>query len=231
MKIQHTIKRRLPTVLASILLWGSLTTTAFAALLIDTGPGPAAPNSWWSLQSDVTGGSPGSGQWLAASFDLNNDYFITDIAGWMITDGQTGNTFTISVYADGGGVPDPTNLLYSNQATVTGTGQTNWEGYHIGFGNGLPLFAGTYWLGFEVRPGNTYAGGMPSPSVSPLLNEAFNPSGTWLDFDGLDIGVRISGDLLTQVPLPAAAPLFASVIGLMGLAARKRKRQALALTA
>jgi hypothetical protein len=212
------MKKYLVLGMVAILLPPIFTSAANAALIIDTGPGVEMGNNW-TLSSDLTSGN---GQWLAAEFELNSTYYITDIAGWVDSTGNTGKTFTITVYGDGGEIPDTNNLLYSNQATVTGIGGGSWEGYSISWGSGLELTAGTYWLGFEVRPNDTYSGSMPSGQTSPLLNEAFNPSGSWLEYDDLDIGVRISGNP-APVPLPPALWLFGSAIAGLGLFRRSER--------
>lgn len=180
--------------------------------IIDTQP--TVSSGGWTLSSD---------QWLAAEFNLDADYNITDLAGWVRSDGRTGQHFTITVYGDGGNVPDTNDLLYSNQVTVTGNESSSWEGYHIGFGQGLPLTAGTYWLGFEVRPSNyldPYSGLMPGTATDPLQNYAANFTGSWGATVPLALGIRISGNL-SAVPLPGAVWLFGSALAGLGLIRRK----------
>ncbi|MGB5519533.1 MAG: hypothetical protein WBO73_13890, partial [Gammaproteobacteria bacterium] len=80
--------------------------------------------------------------------------------------------------------------------------------------------AGTYWVSFEARLGQTLAVAMPGPSPNPLLNEAFTSTdtGDWIGNDGYDLGVRISA-----VPIPAAVWLFSfGLIGLIGYASHKK---------
>ncbi len=209
------MKKKILLGIAAVLVTLIFNPVANAALIIDTGPG--AETGGAALSSSVTGGL---NQWLAAKFELNSAQYITDIAAWVDSTGQTGNTFTISVYGDSGETPDITNLLYSNQASVTGFGGGSWEGYHINWGNGLELAAGSYWLGFEVRPGDTYAGSMPGASPFPLLDEAFNNSGYWIENDSLNLGVRISGNP-APVPLPPALWLFGTAISMLGIFRRR----------
>lgn len=214
------MKKKIFLWIAAILVAPIFYPVANAALIIDTGPGAATGGA--ALVSSATGGL---NQWLAAKFELNSAQYITDIAGWVDSTGQTGKLFTISVYGGGGEIPDPSNLLYINQATVTGSGGGGWEGYHINWGNGLELAAGSYWLGFEVRSGDTYAGSMPGGSSFPLLDEAYNNYGYWVGSDNLDLGIRISGN---QVPVPLPPALWLLGSGLLGLIGMSRHKKAMA---
>jgi len=203
----------------------TLSVAVNAATIVDTGP-MGTSSRYWTLASDATAVPPSTGQWLATQFILNANYFITDIAGYVRSVDQVGQTFTISVYASGGGLPAPNNLLYSNGVTVAGDSSADysWEGYHIGFGNGLALDAGSYWLSFEVRDpnGGTYAGGMPDSATNPLQVYAANPDGNWYNSANLGLGVRISGDL-APVPLPPALWLFASALAGFGIIGGKKR--------
>jgi hypothetical protein len=66
---------------------------------------------------------------------------------------------------------------------------------------------------------------MPNPSSSYLANEAYTNSGSWYQYDGLNIGVRIyanEGGQRSVVPEPASMILMG--IGLAGLL-KKRGRK------
>lgn len=83
---------------AGLFLFGAVCQSQ-ADTLIDTGPGP----------DNAFGYTLSTNQWLAAEFDLDQDYYITGLYGWMWNSGNTGQNFTISIYGDGGNVPDAAN--------------------------------------------------------------------------------------------------------------------------
>jgi hypothetical protein len=181
-----------------------ISTSLNAATIVDTGPGP-----------NVEGGLGLSvNQWLAAEFTTTDDYTITDVEGWIspFFDGGDG---TVAIYTDGGDVPG--TELFAAPFLGFGPDTPSWTGAS---GLSWVLSAGTYWVAFEVRPGQVLEGVMPDPSPNPLLNEAISlDSGiSWFGDDGLNIGVRIQA-----VPVPAAVWLFGSgLVGLIGIARRKK---------
>ena len=163
---------------------------ANAATIVDTGPG-ADSNYWVLAGASVL--AP-FGQFLAAEFSIGSRTTVTDIEGWMSFN-PSGADGTIAIYSDGGDVPGAE--LYATTFFGTGSLDSSWVGAS---GLSWDLVAGTYWVAFEVRDGQTLETSMPSPSSSPLLNEAVTSrdTGNWSGFDGLDLGVRISA-----VPIPA----------------------------
>jgi hypothetical protein len=121
----------------------------------------------------------------------------------------------VGLYSDGGEIPGAE--LFSEGASATGG--NDWYGPS---GLSFVLTPGTYWVTFEVRPGDTFRGGMPNGAPFPLGNEAFTNGGMWFEFDTLDIGVRIRGDL-TAVPEPSAVGLM--LLGLVGIGRMGRQKQ------
>jgi hypothetical protein len=185
-----------------------ISTSLNAATIVDTGPGP-------NVAAGSALGADPAAQWLAAEFTTTDDYTITDVEGWIAPffDGGDG---TVAIYTDGGDVPG--TELFAAPFLGFGPDVPSWTGAS-GLSWALP--AGTYWVSFEVRPGQVLEGVMPDPSPNPLLNEAFsNDFGvSWFGQDDIDIGVRIQA-----VPLPPALYLFGT--GLLGLIGISRKKKA-----
>lgn len=200
----------------------SFTPAAHAGLIVDTGEG-SPTGTLWTLGSGDTVLFP---QWLAAEFTLDTSHYITGIEGWLISEDNLGNTFTITVYGDAGETPDTGNLIYSKEATISNTTGANWEGYTIDWGNGLELLAGSYWVSFEVRShhNQTYGGSMPGGAQNPLSNYAFS-DGNWHAYDDLGIGVRITGNVIS-VPIPAPFTLLG--IGLFAIGFARNRQQSAA---
>jgi hypothetical protein len=160
---------------------------AYAAELVDTGPGTEEPDGW-NLDPS---------QSLAAEFVLGQDSTITSVEGW-IASLRDGNLFTASIFSDGGDVPGAALFSSSFAGAAPGTGQ--WQG---AYGLSWNLAAGTYWVGFSGQSG---LGSMPFPSENPLENEAFKLEGNWVGSDDLSIGARIRGNQGFNNPNPGAVP-------------------------
>ncbi len=185
---------------------------AQAAIVVDTGAGTGIGNDWALYHS----------QWLAAEFGLGQVTTITDVYGWISN--YMSGTATLAIYDDGGDIPVLAPPLFSTNFNVVASelaGEADWHGAS---GLNWSLDAGTYWVSFESRPNDTYNGGMPSPSVNPLVNEAYWYSSNWYAYDDLNFGVKILGNAGSGPVVPEPASMILMGMGLVGAAMRRRKK-------
>lgn len=185
---------------------------ANAAIIVDTGQ-PLVGDYIWNLNAT---------QSLAARFTVTTATRLTDLTGYMFAYSTPG-TFTVAVRADG---ENPGAELFSGTATAN----LSFAFYGV-HGASWLVGPGSYWLAFEVRPGDTMDGYMPEKQTSPIGPEAYFGSGSWDRYDDLDIGVRISGDAVAAVPEPATWALMLTGFLGAGAALRAARRRQAALAA
>ena len=192
-------------VLASMAVGLSLATSAAAStVIVDTGK----PLHGVNYVLNAT-------QSLAVEFNVTTAMTLTDLAGWMYGVNAPG-TFTVELRAGGN---RPGAILFSDTATAN----LPFALYGV-HGESWLIGPGSYWLAFEVRPGQTLDGYMPTNPPSPLGPEAYSTFGTYVRLDSLNVGVRISGDLVTG--LPEAQTWALMIVGFGGLGAMLRRRKA-----
>lgn len=211
------------TVVVLGLLMGPV--AANADIVIDTGPG----------NSNGGGTSLYSDQWLAMKFTTAQDYTITDIEGWMNLHGSGDGTATVAIYSGEGATAGAGAELFSTAETFTATvpSDPDWRGA-AGLSWSLP--AGTYWVSFEVRPGQGLDASMPD-GAAPLDAYSFlSAGGSWNAGGFSNTGLRIMGDVgivppapltpATSVPTMSTYGLILTMLGLLLVAARRLRASA-----
>ena len=209
------MKKFFGIVLITLLLF-SLVGIAEASLIIDTG-----------IPTETNGGPVlGDAQFLAGEIYLDQDYYITDIYGYMtghLDPSATTGSLSLVIYGDLGSTPDRYDEIFVGSFSVPQIDiyETDWYGM-----SDLNLFlqSGNYWIAFEVRTGDTYVGGMPRYSPNPLNGYAFFSlsSSSWADWNSTDLGFQVYGQTDNPaVPIPGPVWLLGS--GLLGLTGLRRK--------
>jgi hypothetical protein len=148
-------------------------------------------------------------------------------------------TLTAVLYSDNNNLPGSKLLSANFTATMTTYASgvaANWYGPT---GLSWSLQAGTYWLAFEVRPGDSLYGTYPnqdgvtmydgSPSPLALYSYGLNAPGTYTNsFVDPNVtrgwGVQVLGEL-QPVPIPPSALVLLSGLGGLVLLGRKRAMQ------
>lgn len=169
--------------LISVLIFsGWLAGLSQAAMILDTGPGPAT--------------DPGYGGWLlsgvpcgiAGKFTTTQDWTVTSVEGWMLV--NTGGTAVAVIYnenKDNAYVPG--TRRFSRPFTTPASSPSGWYG-------ASPLNwyvpAGTYWVGIEVQTLGIDAV-MYYPAANPLASIAFLAGDHWMGAMGYAVGYRIQG--------------------------------------
>lgn len=123
-----------------------------------------------------------------------------------------------------------TTFLASSGNTTTTPDLNAW--YKVTFSiPGVPLGPGDYWVGFHVNDTATAWGFWPKATTGDGLNALFNGT-SWVTpyySQATNTVFEVHGDY-NAVPIPAALPLFATGLGMMGLLGWRRKRKATTAT-
>jgi hypothetical protein len=183
-------------------------TAASAAVIVDTGqPGVGQSNGNYYLDSE---------DWLASRFDVTTTTSLTDLTGWMFAQAAPG-TFTVALYA-GDEAPEGASL-YSG--TATANLRFAFYGVH---GVSWLVGPGSYWVAFEVRPGDTMAGFMPDNPPAPQAHQAYYYQPEGPDYQAYDftLAVRVNGD---AVALPEPQTWALLIMGFAGVGASLRSRR------
>ncbi|HOW59627.1 MAG TPA: PEP-CTERM sorting domain-containing protein [Candidatus Omnitrophota bacterium] len=188
---------------------------SYAVLIVDT-----------DIPSMISGMSLTPTQYLAGEITLPDAKRISDIEGWIDQYDQVATSLTLSIYGDAGLIPDGNDLIFRNTFLVPGCGGgscADWYGLH---GMSLDLGPGSYWVAFEVLAGNTYDGAMSVIPPHPLNYAAFYNAGTgsmaWWSQGQAGFGLRVYSDESTGPAVPEPSTIVLSVLGLGGLAFKKK---------
>jgi hypothetical protein len=182
---------------------------AAAATIVDTGAPTNVGFGGWTL--DPT-------QSLAGKV-FTGTTVIDQVEGFIGSYGNAGTFHTVLYSVSNSGVPEIE--LYSALGSSDGS-----EGWHGASGLNWMVAAGSYYVAFEVRAGDTLAGYMANPVANPLISYSFSNAGTYYRQDSLQFGVRIAdaGGFTGGVPEPANWALMIAGFGLAGAAMRVRRR-------
>ena len=188
---------------------------ALAATVVDTG----TPNgsALGALAFD-------SIDWAAAQVTFTQAAQVDAIQGHVLG-GSAGETFDVTLFSDGAGVPG--DAMYNATATFDADG---WNG--LSNLSGWTVAAGTYWVGFEIQGDDTLGSGssdlgglLDTGAPDPLAVTATTNDGWHYQGSGAQsFGLRVDADSVSSVPWPSSASLM--LAGLLLLSALRFARRA-----
>jgi hypothetical protein len=208
------IKSLLASLAAALTLCAAL--PAHAATVVDTGAPDGVAIGAYAFDSV---------DWYAAQVSFADASTIDAVMAHVLG-GSAGETFTVSLYADGGAnLPGPS--LYTATATF---GSNGWNG--VSGLSGWNVGAGTYWVGLEILDTDTLGAASVTGALldrgapAPLAHWAWDSTGGF-GYDplgGASMGLRVDASAVSSVPWPASGTLMlAGLAMLTGLAGVRRR--------
>ena len=223
----------------------TLTSAIFAILLGSIAPSSAAVLYENAIQNNDTGNALfGSGAIFGAeNFSLSSNSTVEELVAFVAAQGDLSNA-NISVawklYTDVGTLPGTLLGSGSSVATFTDTGLnlsccSSNSIYSMKLDiNDTALLSGAYWVAFHVDGFTLYWA--DTSDGDHQVAQSNDGGATWMVGYGVtseqfkNRGFQILGsETVNAVPLPAAFPLFATGLGVIGLIGWRRKRKAAAL--
>jgi hypothetical protein len=208
-----------------------LSSATQAATLLDTSPDTIG------LANPLTPQNTDSSQNFVTKLVLTDDYHLTGMDSYGLGAsggfGPVGTPVTIRIFTDFPGAPASLFAEISSTISISdldgnSSSETFYARRHAAFSQNLG--AGTYWIGMSGTNlhnltqllVNDAGITLPQTAVMNGQNLFFIRFAQTNEWD--QASIRVYGDALPNVPLPAALPLFATGLGLMGLLGWRRKR-------
>jgi PEP-CTERM motif len=204
-------------ILSVIVLVAALVTPAYAATIVDTGPGST------SIANYTLGAASIGDQnvWLAGEFTTTQEYTITDVQGYLTPLAYTADPLTAVIYTNSNNLPG--SALFSQSFSADSAGATNWYGPS---GLSWDLQSGTYWVAVETQNNSDFYGGMPGVDSQHALSAyaiAMNPTNQYQS-SGEEVAFRVYGNPTSAVPEPATMLLLGfGLVGVVGVRRRFKK--------